>query len=376
VAYLELGRERLADRPDLAAAAYHWATLLDPNASEGFHGRWAALLLADPRRLVGYLERDRKVLASPEVRGIDSLRLHALGLDPLANTAGLDHHLLGGYLTELVRRERRLRGKLIETDADAAELQFEIAHFLKGQAGPYVRGLVAASERRFPQALDLLAQAMRRAKEQAGFHTDRASIFHRTGQLDSAAAELQAALDELRLRDATELIAVYESKALLELSLGALREQQGDLPGAYRAYERSAAEDLAFHPAHARLATLALQRGDTANAVTEIETAIELRPDDAALRVAGAVLLVRAARAAEAVPHVQQAVESNPHWATPRYILARLYDGAGMGAEALAHYQGFLARAAREDTRSPFARERLAALRPAPPDTSGAAVRP
>jgi tetratricopeptide (TPR) repeat protein len=255
------------------------------------------------------------------------------------------------------------------------ELQVEIENYLRAEASPYVRALVAYAYRDFPRALDLLATTLRRTRFTSGPHADRALIFHHMGRLDSAVAETRAALEELRRRDQAELVAVYESKALLEFSLGVILEAQGDADGARQAFERSATEDLGFHPAHLRLAGLAFQRGDAATAAAEAGLAIDARPDDAGLLVAGAVLLLRAARATQAVPHLERAVERNPHWATPRYLLARLYDSGGLRQDALAHYGEFLARAARDDARSAFARERLAALQPPPADTSGASIR-
>ncbi|HLM69632.1 MAG TPA: hypothetical protein VK358_18970, partial [Longimicrobium sp.] len=76
------GVNRIADRPAEAAAAFYWAARLQPGWAEPLYGRRMALLMADPDRLVRYMQDNRGTLRSPEIQAIDSLQLRALSLNP------------------------------------------------------------------------------------------------------------------------------------------------------------------------------------------------------------------------------------------------------------------------------------------------------
>ena len=58
-----------------------------------------------------------------------------------------------------------------------------------------------------------------------------------------------------------------------------------------------------------RGAALALQRGDAAEAVTRLQDAVELSPNDASLRADIGAALLKTGRAADAVAHFQRALE-------------------------------------------------------------------
>jgi predicted Zn-dependent protease len=107
---------------------------------------------------------------------------------------------------------------------------------------------------------------------------------------------------------------------------------------------------------------MALERGDTATALSEVGIAIDTRPDDVGLRVSGSLLLIAAGHAPDAVPHLLRARELNPYFATPHFLLARLYDVSGIPRDAIEYYQTFLAHAGQLDQRVAGARERLAVL--------------
>jgi tetratricopeptide (TPR) repeat protein len=80
------------------------------------------------------------------------------------------------------------------------------------------------------------------------YRIERGRIFGRRANADSAIAEFQAALTELRARDAKELVPLYNSKAIIEYSIALLLEQKNDNEGAREAYGRALQEDLAYHP--------------------------------------------------------------------------------------------------------------------------------
>jgi Tfp pilus assembly protein PilF len=136
----------------------------------------------------------------------------------------------------------------------------------------------------------------------------------------------------------------------------------GNPAAAQEAYGRALQEDLSFAPAHRALSALALARGDTATAVSELALAVELSPDDAAVRLQYALMLVRTLRAQEAVAEFKRAAELEPYYAAPHLMLARLYDSSGIAPEALDYYRSYVARAARDDAGYANARERIATL--------------
>jgi Tfp pilus assembly protein PilF len=166
----------------------------------------------------------------------------------------------------------------------------------------------------------------------------------------------------MRKEDARDLVFVYQSKALMEHSLGAVYEKMGNAAAAQEAYGRALQEDLSFAPAHRALSALAMARGDTATAVSELALAVELSPDDAALRVKYGLMLVRTRQAQEAVGEFKRAAELEPYYAEPHLMLARLYDSSGMAQEALDGYRAYVARAARDDAGYANAQERIASL--------------
>jgi hypothetical protein len=354
-AYYAKAVEWLARNPRRARDAFHWATLLEPNDGGAYYGRWVAGLLSQPRLLEGFFEEIPRVLRSAEYRSNDSLLWLGEALNPFYFQA-LQEVLFRGYLTHWCGSRNP---QLLDAD-----MRFAFDQYLRTEAGPYVRAMVAYTYRNFPRALDQLALALRTARHKTGLHWTRALVHHHMGQLDSAAAELRFELEQERLRDTTEEVVFYQSKALLELSLGRVLEQLGDLEGAHDAYLRSAAENLAYAPAHIRLASFALGRADTATALSEVAIALDVESADPAWLVQGSVLLIGAGRALDAVPHLERAVALNPHYAVPYFLLGRLSDVSGVVPEAVGHYRAFLARAGRDDHRIAMVRERLAALQP------------
>ena len=125
----------------------------------------------------------------------------------------------------------------------------------------------------------------------------------------------------------------------------------GRMPEALARYADAPIEDLAFHPAHVRLAAMALAAGDTVAAADEFVLAAELAPTDAVVRYQCGCGLIVARRQAEAAEQLRAAVALEPWYAEPRLRLARLADDNELTTEAVTGYREFLARA-RPVTRS------------------------
>lgn len=352
------GVNRISDRPAEAAAAFYWAARLQPGWAEPLYGRRAALLMTDADRLVRYVENVRGTIRSAEIQAIDSLQLRALSLDPFLVEI-FERPMVRVYLTRAVMEDmRRATG-----EANSALAAHRVETWLRNSP-PLMRARVAYSEGRFPQALGEYERALARAssRDKPYIHPVVGKIHFFTGNLAKAAEHFTAAAEGMRKEEARDLVFVYQSKALMEHSLGAVYEKMGNAAAAQEAYGRALQEDLSFAPAHKALSALAMARGDTATAVSELALAVELSPDDAALRVQYGMLLVRTRKADEGVAEFKRAAELESYYATPHLMLARLYDSSGMAPEALEYYRSYVARAAREDVGYANAQERIAAL--------------
>jgi hypothetical protein len=257
-AYFDYGLAMFETEPHNAAAAFFWASRLNPGMADAFYARRAALVMADQglRRL--FIEGGRRARDSKQLRALDSLYLRALKLNPLLYRR-LDRRPITAHITEDVQRRLRQSGN---NDASRSELDFVIESWLR-DSGPEFRAWLAYGDGRFDNALAQYATASKSAKFKAGIRVERGRIFGMIGQLDSAITELNLALMEMRSRDTKDLVFFYDSKALFEHTIGTLLEQKDDLAGAREAYGRALQEDLSFYPSHQRLGMLALTTGDT-----------------------------------------------------------------------------------------------------------------
>jgi tetratricopeptide (TPR) repeat protein len=170
------------------------------------------------------------------------------------------------------------------------------------------------------------------------------------------------ALDELRRRDTSDGLLVYESRAVYEHSIAVLHERRRDTAAARAAYGRALSEDLAYYPAHARLGVLAYASGDTSTALREIGLALELAGGQPALHFSYAFVLAAAGRLDEAVDQLSAALAAESNYALPYWLLGRIRDGEHRPREALEHYRAYLARAARRAPQRAPTEERVAAL--------------
>jgi tetratricopeptide (TPR) repeat protein len=213
------------------------------------------------------------------------------------------------------------------------------------QSDEMTRAWLAYSEGKFDAAADEFAAAIRRHPERTELHVYRARALVGGQKLDDAAAELTAAVADMRRGDRKHLVYWYDSKAMFEYSLGVLHVLRRDYPAAKAAYGRALEEDLTFHMAHAGLAALALAQGDTAQAISEYEDAITVDPNDPVVRHDLGVVLMAAGRSSDAVEHLRAAVKLAPEFAKARYNYAIALDRAGRGADAAEQYAAFVARA-------------------------------
>ncbi len=363
-AYYLFGRSQLREHPTVAAAAFYWTQRLSPSSPFAYYSERVALLMADPRLLRGYVDGDRRTLQSAKVRWIDSLQVQAITLDPFFPQP-LDEDLIVKYLTNRIGNQ--IRSQLWQTSAVSDQ---EIEDYIRSEidnADPATRAWLAFGRGQYREAADYWAGELLRHPGDADLRVRRSQALFLLGQLDSASAELEAALVMARRSDAEKMRYVYDSKVLWVYELGRIHEQEGNWAAARDAYQRALVEDLSFYPAHVRLAYVAVRAGDTATAVTELERAITIKDDDFSAQL----LLgkVNAARRAfgPATQQLHRAAEIEPWVAYPHFALGNVRMEAVDREGAAIEYQRFLALAARTDPNVAAARRRLAALAPPAP---------
>jgi predicted negative regulator of RcsB-dependent stress response len=356
-AYYDHGVRRIsANEPAIAAAAFYWASELDPSWSAPLYGRWVALHMTQPRRLVDYWQRNRRVIRSPEVQAIDSIYFRALTIDPFLYRQ-FEKDLFRLYLMTWIVENRYGNRRV-----DRAELDFVINRYLRSEAGPYTRGVVAYSEGRFPEALRLWDQELQSARRKAFIRSERGRLFAQIGNDAAALEEFGLALEEMRERDDRDLIFLYESKAILENSRGVLHQRSGNLAAAREAFGQALQEDLAFSPAHGNLALLSLAEGDTASALASLALAVETRGASAQTRIVYAALLLGAGQTAAAAEQLDAAIADAPYFALPYLVRGQVLERLGDSAGARASLAAYLARAARNDPQRATAQGWLEAM--------------
>jgi tetratricopeptide (TPR) repeat protein len=340
-----------------AADAFYWAYQLDPSSAEALYGRWAALLASNPRRLVGYYQGERRIIRARDVQAIDSLYLRALTMDPFIYRRH-EIDLFRLYLHTWARQEmNRSRGGAEVTSGD---IEGWINRVVRS-GGPWLRGDEAYAQGRFMDALRLYDEALRTARRKSRLHTERARLFAHVGNNESALSELELALTERRTEDDRDLVFLYESKALLEHSVGMLHERMGNADAAREAYGRALTEDLAFYPAHLRMGLLALAAGDHDAAIAELDLASQAVADPAVLYVYGAAL-AQLGRLDESVVQLERAREAAPYYPEPWFALGMVRDAEGNGAAAVEAFRAFLERAPAGHARRAHAEQRVQAL--------------
>ena len=356
--YYNYGLERLEKRPDEAAAAFYWALRINPGWADALYARRVALLLTDENRLMSYWRGDKRTIRSDEVRRIDSLQYRALMVNPFLYQK-LDKYIFDAAIRKLTRDYSRNDGS---GGSSAMAMEYEIQNMVKTM-GPEMQAWLAYTRGDYRTALEQYASAMKRAKYKASLRAERGKIFFMMGEADSAYAEFSLSVDEQRKRDNKDLVYLYESKALTEQALGMIQETRNQPDSAREAYGRALQEDLAYYPAHQRLAFLAIERKDTTTALTEMELAVQLRDDDPTLRYIYGYTLAVSGKYAEAETQLRKAVELEPLYPLPHYMLGVLYEQKQKPAEAMASYNKFLSIASKGDTHRKEVEERLSDLK-------------
>lgn len=143
-------------------------------------------------------------------------------------------------------------------------------------------------------------------------------------------------------RAADEYRAAFESTANRPESLTALGDfdfASGRVAAAARYYERALGLDPSYVPARLNLADALRQQGDEARAGEVLRAGIDRAADDAALRHAFGLHLVRAGRPEEGLDELRRAAELDPDSARIAYVLGVALDSLGRSDEAVAQLE-------------------------------------
>lgn len=353
--YYDYGLEKLYKDPEAAADAFYWSIRLNPVGADAYYARRTALLMSDPYRLRRYMTGDRRTIQSDEVKRIDSLYWYSRTINPFLYKK-LDLLLFQTFISNLVDEYAR------RNNVSPSEVQYEVDREMMEGAPASMRAWRAYSEGRFSQALEYYAEAIKKEREKSEYRAERGQLFFQLDQPDSALAELTQALDEMRKADKKDLVYVYESKALMEHSIGLVQQRLGNSAAAKEAFGRALQEDLSYFPAHIQLGYMALEAKDTTTALNELDLAIQIRGDDPALRYIYGYALETSGKHKEAEDQLRKSIELDPLFASPYLALGHALDGEGKHNDALPLYQAFLAHASQQDMRRPEAQSRVTTL--------------
>lgn len=330
--YFDYGISQLREHPEQARLAFFWAQRLDPGRAEPLYGRWVAYWMGRPGWWEDYIKDKKSVVESPPVLRVDSLYTRALLRNPFVpQTMSI---LLYEQLPGTWGHDR-LTQALIEYSAGKLT---EAAHDL---------ALAIRSDPRGSYTL----------------HYDRALVLTGLQRWDSAAAEMELLLDELRRRDTTRITHTYQSRELLLYGLGLLKLIQGDRAGGRAALESALLENLSFFPAHTTLGQQAMLARDTGRGLREFSLALELSRGDSWTRFLYGQALTQAGRSHDAAAQLDSVIQAEPLFADPYLALGKAREAAGELDAARIAYEAYLRLAPRRALHPiAYARDRLAAL--------------
>ncbi len=333
LAYYRLGDSLRDRRPGIADRAFYWATRLDPTFADAYFARWRLL-----RR--DYTQRE---MPDGSIRDIYRVKPSiAAATDSLLSIAIAYSPFLDG----------------------AFDIPMSIVNMSERTASrdPTLAGMRAFGLRDYRTAVTQWSKAMSEDPKQAMLHIPRAHAWVRLQEPDSAIADLTQLAQRLETVAHDSLMKAYYSKEFLYYAIGMLHGGRGRYPEARAAFEQALAENLGFYMAHARLSGTLVALNDTATALSELETAILIRPDDPLVLMYDGNLLVHSGRVAEGEKRILAAVRADSDFALPHIFLGVAAEARHDTAAARAQYAEYLARAPRNAPERAWARSHLASL--------------
>ena len=318
LAYYRLGDSLRYRRPGVADRAFYWATRLDPTFAEAYFARWRLL------------RRDYSQREMPDGSIRDVFRVKpsiAAATDSLLSIAIAYSPFLEG----------------------AFDIPPSIVNMSERTASrdPAIAGMRAFGLRDYRTAVTQWSKAISQDPKQAMLHIPRAHAWVRLQELDSAIADLTQLAKRLESVEHDSLMKAYFSKEFLYYAIGMLHGSRGRYPEARAAFEQALVENLGFYMAHVRLSGTLVALKDTATALSELETAILIRPDDPLVLIYDGNLLVSTGRVVDGEKRIRAALQADSDYALPHAFLGLAAEARHDTTGARAQYSEYLARAPR-----------------------------
>jgi len=367
--YFEYGMAIAKRNPEEAARAFYWAYRIDPSSGDALYALHAATVLQmSEKELQSYLNLAKKKRLSKYVV-LDSMEYRAYAMNPYV-FATFDPELLRRVLETQMWYEHPHAtpwevgmniSAIMGGEANFAWLQYSQNHLPEALA-TYAKVLADTTKPRWAKARDSLLIRKHRQALAMEMHAQRAKIFYLLDDMDSAATEMNTALEGMREHDEKEQTFFYRSKAMYLQALGMIYQRANKVDSAREAYGRALVEDLSFYAAHTHLAQLDLARHDTAGTLAEMDLAVQLNPNDPVVRYNYAAILVHAKRDGDAAAQLKKAIALDPYYGAPHLLLALIADVEQYTEDAVSEYTTFIAVASKKDEKLLVAKARLKEL--------------
>ena len=316
--------------------AYYWGRRLDPSNS---------IYLLDLRQAVYWGQ-------SPEWR-----REYALGAE--FATKSKESRLIDSLDNTLFYREPFAHYTSLSCTVDRDWLDY-----IEGEL--FLTALHYHEQGCYTQAAQWYTKVLAKSPRALGSRMNLVRVLYYTGQYGTALAQIDTALAQIRERDTKRTYRFYSSKEQLETMRGEIFEAQQDFNGAKKAYGKALEENMAYWPAHVRLARLASMQEEHAEALQEYDQAVQLAAQEPTVHFDYGVALLKAEKAAEAEREFRRAIELEPYYSLAYFNLALALDNQGKRDDAVATYRDYLTRAPRRHGKMvTMAKQRLAVLAPA-----------
>jgi tetratricopeptide (TPR) repeat protein len=325
--------DAIAVNAEAADSILAWAARLNPAWAAPLYGQamcqegiwgWGA-------RVSAALTGTAQLPTTSEYRFYDSLMLAAQTRDPFP--------------------DRSLEARLMRGPAQSVRTTIWLGKRKVKLPGEVARGEMEQVQGDYKAALADWATALRKMPDLYFLHTYRAQAFYALQAYDSVVAELRIVADTLAAKERNDLVYSFEGRAMTLYSIAHTQVQRDDYQAARQAYQDALTVDLGFYMAHARLAGIALIGGDTATAISELGSAVQLNETDPSILYFYGYLLLATGRTDSAEAQFRKAITVDPFYAAPYEMLGRILEARGKNDEALAAYQGFIDHAPRNDPR-------------------------
>jgi tetratricopeptide (TPR) repeat protein len=350
--YYDAGVASVDGNPVGAAAAFYWASRLNPSWAEPYFGRWFVLTQAAERTAALKKSDDKKnkdlvLVPDSTLKHLDSLVILADIHDPFFDEK-LALEAASGNMHGTIALANTLRNKAIN-DYNREQMSEGEPPFMGFYNGYKLEHTwyTAYVDRHFDSASADLAKLIKKNPDAIQLYTYRAKSQYYLKQFDSATATLSEAIAQIEKRDTTKLLPAYISREMLTYSIAMAHAQAHHDSAAKANFQLVVTQNLGFHMAHLHLASQALTAHDTATAINEAQIAAQIRPEDPVVQLFLGYALINAGHMNDGIDHLRQATTVDPYYSIPYYYLGQALEQAGNDTAAVSAYRGYLAHAAR-----------------------------